>query len=260
MVFRRRRGRTLALVVATAFVFLCIAAFSAPTGASPSQEATAITLGDGSGQPGANVTVDLSVTGANVSAYEASVTYDPDVVRVVAVAGVDFSDPITDVDDDAGRVNLTQVSTTGARDPTLARITFELVGQSTDETTLAFDEDATAIFDADSQDIFIDSYSDGRVLVEQSPTPTQSPTATPTATVASSDGGDAGDGDSGSQNTPTATPAGNGSDSGDDSSLLDSILDRSFLLGAGFVLLVALVAGLGYYLGARNAGGSRNDW
>jgi hypothetical protein len=249
MVFRRRRGRTLALVVATAFVFLCIAAFSAPTGASHTQEATAITLGDGSGQPG-----------ANVSGYEASVTYDPDVVRVVAVAGVDFSDPITDVDDDAGRVNLTQVSTTGARDPTLARITFELVGQSTDETTLAFDEDATAIFDADSQDIFIDSYSDGRVLVEQSPTPTQSPTATPTATVASSDGGDAGDGDSGSQNTPTATPAGNGSDSGDDSSLLDSILDRSFLLGAGFVLLVVLVAGFGYYLGARNAGGSRNDW
>ncbi|PSP90076.1 hypothetical protein BRC78_05320 [Halobacteriales archaeon QH_8_68_33] len=73
----------------------------------------------------------------NVSGYEASVTYDPDVVRVVSVAGVDFSDPITNVDNDAGRVNLTQVSTTGARDPTLARITFELVGQSTDETTLA---------------------------------------------------------------------------------------------------------------------------
>ena len=229
MVFRRRRGRTLALVVATAFVFLCIAAFSAPTGASHTQEATAVTLGNGSGQPGANVTVGLSVSGANVSGYEASVTYDPDVVRVASVAGVDFSDPITNVDNDAGRVNLTQVSTTGARDPTLARITFELVGQSTDETTLAFDEDATAIFDADSQDIFIDSHSDGRVLVEQSP-------------------------------TPTATPAGNGSDSGDDSSLLDSILDRSFLLGAGFVLLVVLVAGLGYYLGARNAGGSRNDW
>lgn len=241
-----RRASVAILVLALGVC--CLSLVAAPTGAT-TQGGTTIELGDASGTPGTNVSVNLSVSGATVSSYEASITYDPDVVRVVSVVGVDFSDPITRVERDAGRLNLTQVNVDGVEDPTLARITFELVGGPTNETALLFDEGATALFDPDSEDVFIDTYADSRVRVETAPTPTPEP-ATATATP-----------ESGESNGGSATATSSGSSDGEDgeNSLLASVFDQSFLLGAGFVLLVLVVAGIGYYLGSRNSR-SRNDW
>ena len=203
MPFLFERPRVSALAVAVALA-LCLPALAAPTGATAapdfaSQEATEISLGSASGQPGANVTVNLTVSGANVSSYQTSIAYDPDVVSVASVTGADFRAPTTNVE--SGRLNMTQVNVGGADDPTLARITFTLVGQPTNETALSFDEDATAIFDGDSEEIFIDSYSAGSVTVEAAPTPTPTASPTPTATSqpTSSNGGDPG----GDSSTPS---------------------------------------------------------
>jgi len=255
MTSRRRLARVAFVAVA------CLGVLVVPALAGPAQESTAITAGDAAGTPGTNVTVDVSARAPNVSSYEARLTYDPDVVEVVATEGVDFSDPITN--EERGRLNLTQVHVGGVDDPTFARITFRIVGAPGNATTLAFDEDDTVLFDAAAEDIWIDEYDSGEIRVEQPPTATPTGTSGANTTAATTDGGgaetatatDGSGGDGGSSGTDT--PANGQSD--DDESFLDRVLDESFLLGAGFVVLVVVVGGVGYYLGNRNSG-SRTNW
>jgi len=249
---------TAVLVVALLAGVLCLA--SAGSLASASHGATNVTLGNASATPGSNVTVTLTAHADNVSSYEASVTYDPSVVRVAAVEGGDFSRPITNDDADAGRLNLTQVNVQGIDDPTLARITFEIVGQPGNTTALAFDDAATALYDGDSEEIRIDTYSDGTVSVDQPLTPSPTATRTETASGATPAPGTTA---RSTETEPTAqqegttrTTAGTGpqqNDGTDDSSLLGLVFDGSFLLGAGAVVFVLLVGGAGYYLGSRDS-------
>lgn len=237
-----------------------LAGATAVAGASPAalatQEDVSISVGSASGTPGTNVTVNVNVRATNVSGYELALEYDPSVVAVVAVGGGDFSDPITNVNSDAGRLNATQVSVESVDDPTIATVTFRVVGQPTNETRLAFDPEATTLFDPDSEEIFVDSYSDGAVRVNSTATPTPSGTAA-TGTPGTGTPGTVTFGVDTDSPTPTATATagGNGGTSAGDGDGGDGgLVDDSFLLGAGFVLLVLLVGGLGYYLGERNSG------
>ncbi|MFC3958873.1 S8 family serine peptidase [Halovivax cerinus] len=108
-------------------------------------EAT-ISAEDVTTSPGERVDVDLSVDTA-IAGYETAVEFDPDVVQVTDVDGVDMADPVTNVDNEAGVVSLAQGQATDVPAPTVATIEFEHVGDAGDETDLAFDEDETAVND-----------------------------------------------------------------------------------------------------------------
>jgi len=269
---------------AALLVALVAGVLSAPVWAASgaaTQGSTAIQVGNASGTPGATVTVDVTATADNVSGYEAGLTYDPDVVRVAGVEGIDFADPITNVDESEGRLNITQVSVETVDDPTLARVSFELVGDPTNATTLAFEESDTVLFGPESDELWIDRYGQGSVTVlapdtptptatpsptatataettraagtsTASPNPTAAPTGTPSgATASTASGGEASGTDggatvSGGASSPTAE-SGETTASPDD----DSILDQSFLLGAGVAVLIIGVGLVGYLLGQR---------
>ncbi|WP_247730075.1 S8 family serine peptidase [Halovivax limisalsi] len=113
---------------------------------SSGPEAT-ISLEDVTTSPGETVDVDLSVDTA-IAGYEATVSFDPDVVQVTDVDGVDMADPIVNVDNDAGTISLAQGQADEVPAPTVASIEFEHVGDAGDETDLVFDEEETAVNDA----------------------------------------------------------------------------------------------------------------
>ncbi|WP_436926775.1 cohesin domain-containing protein [Halosimplex amylolyticum] len=244
-------SRTTALLFVAIAGLLCVGAVGSVAGST--QEATNISVGSASGVSGTNATVALQARTDGVSGYEASITYDPSVVRVVSISGADFSEPIVNIDQEAGRVNLTQVSVESVDDPTLARITLQLVGDPSDSTALKLDHSATVLFDENSEEIRIDAYEAGSVAIEQSGTATGTDEAAPTTAAGTSTA-------PASEQAPTA---GSGSENRETasgkSSPLAGVLDSSFLLGAGFVILIVVAAGTGYFLGNRNSGG-RSNW
>lgn len=244
------RTSRFALSLGLCVLLVAVSGLAATGAVAAVQEDVDVAVGSTTGTPGSNVTVDVTVRAANVSGYELSLLYDPDVVSVASVQGADFSDPVTNVNREAGRLNATQVSVDSVDDPTLARITFELVGEPTNESALRFDEAGTELFDENSESIFVDSYSEGLVRVNS--------TGTPTPVTPTTDG--SGDGRNTPSDTPTATHVDTPSPTASGGTTFGVSLDGSFLLGAGFVLLVFVVGGIGYYLGGRSSGNAGNDW
>lgn len=250
--------RASSLLVLLAVVGGLCAVGMAPAAAG-AQEATNVSVTSASGAPGSNVTVALRARAKNVSSYEASLTYDPSVVKVVAVNGADFSKPITNIDGEAGRLNLTQVAVDGVDDPTFAQITFRIVGHPSNTSAVTVVPSATTVFDRNSEQIRIDAYDAGRVSVEA--------VSTETATAATTAPPDQNDSESTSTarssgatvSTTAASAADANERSSDQSSILQGGLDGSFVLGAVFAVFVLVVAGGAYYLGARKSR-SRTDW
>lgn len=118
-------------LLAVAAVMLFVASSgTAATNVSSSGEAT-LALGDATETIGETVVVDLTVTGSNVAGYQANVTYDPTLVQFESASGVDFSDPISNADDDAGWVALTQSRTTGIDGPVVVRLSFTVTAVGT---------------------------------------------------------------------------------------------------------------------------------
>ncbi|MFC3958869.1 cohesin domain-containing protein [Halovivax cerinus] len=81
------------------------------------------------------VSVSLE-TDAAVAGYQANVTFDPSVLVVDDVSGVDMADPVVNVDNENGWVFFTQSQATAVESPTLARIDFE--SRSAGETDVSF--------------------------------------------------------------------------------------------------------------------------
>lgn len=85
-----------------------------------------------------SATVTLETDVDSVAGYQANITFDPSVVTVESVAGVDIDDPVVNIDNESGWVFVSQSQANGIDAPTLAEITFDVV--ETGETDLAFVE------------------------------------------------------------------------------------------------------------------------
>ncbi|WP_254864311.1 CARDB domain-containing protein [Halovivax gelatinilyticus] len=111
----------------------------------PNDDTLSLVAGE---QDGTEIGVTLETTVENAAGYQAFVTYDPDVVTVEDVVGIDFDDPVVNVDNDEGTVFFTQSQATGEDRPTFAEIQFST--HDSGETDLAFDADETGVNDESS--------------------------------------------------------------------------------------------------------------
>ncbi|WP_256295750.1 cohesin domain-containing protein [Haloarchaeobius salinus] len=145
-------GTTLLLVA------LCLALVAVPMAAAQESATLSLTETEVESTDG-TATVTLAAEGSDVAGYQANVSFDPDVVRVQSVSGADYSDPVQNVNNEDGWVFLTQSQSDGMDDPELATITFEVVGDEGDRSTLSFVESDTRINDGAGEhvDVQLDS-------------------------------------------------------------------------------------------------------
>lgn len=184
---------------------------------SMGESPTADPAGSVTAPPGENVTVVMWANTTNASAYQTNLTFNPDVVQVVAISGsTDFGDPVMNPDNSAGWVAFNQLRQSGISNPVLAEITFQVVGQTGDTSDISFVETDTKLATKDGETYSPGEYGDITIQVEEStltPTPTAMSTPTPTSTPEPN------------TPTPTSTPepntptptASTGGDDGDDS-------------------------------------------
>lgn len=176
------------------------------------------------------VVVSLSTTADGVAGYQANVSFDPSVVRVTGVAGVEFDEPVANVNNDQGWVLLTQSRANGTSAPTLARITFEVVGEAGSQTGIEFNADDTLLNDGDAQEIDVEYATQSVSIVEGGELSADETTATETATEGAGSGG--GDG---------------------------GLLSNPLLLGVGVGLGIAVLVGVGVVAGMRLGDDSADD-
>jgi hypothetical protein len=189
------------------------------------------------------VTVTVAVEGESIAGYQANLTWDPSVLRFESVAGADFSEPVKNANE--GWVFMTQSQSSGTSSPTVARVTFTVVGDGGDETDLAFVDADTSANDESSQ--LETAVESGTVTVSGG-----------SAQVDADGGDDAASGDDGG--TAAGTSSGyDGDGGGADTSAEESDGDGgsgglSPTLVAGGVAGAAVVLGAGYVLGQRSGG------
>ncbi|WP_254864310.1 cohesin domain-containing protein [Halovivax gelatinilyticus] len=106
----------------------------------PTEDVLSLVAGE---QDGDSIGVELETNADDVAGYGAEVTFDPEIVAVEEVVGVDFGDPVVNVDNDEGTVFFTQSQATGEDAPTLAEIQFEVL--ETGETDIEFVADETSV-------------------------------------------------------------------------------------------------------------------
>lgn len=161
--------------------------------------------------PGETVTVTVGANASSVSAYQATLGFDPDVVQVESVSGAgEFDDPVSNVDNGNGSVAFNQLRSSNATDPQFATLTLRIVGDAGEEATLSFEESETKLSDDAARERSIDSYEGVTLSVAsagtETPTETETATATGTATPTESQ--------TGGENEPA--PEGESDESGDD--------------------------------------------
>ncbi|WP_435074280.1 cohesin domain-containing protein [Halorubrum sp. HHNYT27] len=198
--------RTTVVVAATVLLLGAALAGAAVGGASADAPSVALTNETGGSAveapAGETVTVAVSANASNVSAYQANLTFDPDVVRVVSVSGTDdFDDPVTNIDNESGWVAFNQYRASNVTNPRLATVTVELVGEPGNETTIAFVESDTKFSDAAAQEQNPQQYDGLTVTVESE----------------SDDGSDGSDGDDSSDDSTDDSSDDSTDDSSDDS-------------------------------------------
>jgi VWFA-related protein len=150
------------------------------------------------------VTVPLAVANASrVAGYRAALTFDPDVVRVESTTGVAFADPVSNVDNETGRVVLTQSRARGLDDPVLANLTLTVVGAPGASSPLSFDASNTSINNETSR--LPVTTTDGSVRVTN-----ESGSGSPTAGNGTGDGSAAPSPVPGVSDDPPTDPDGDG--------------------------------------------------
>lgn len=210
------------------------------------------TLGVRVDRSGDTLTVTLTATGTDIAGYQANLTFDPDVVQYRSASGVDFSDPVANADQTAGWVFLTQAAADGTDDPTLVRVSFEIVGDG--DPGVGFDQSNTLLNDADAENVDAGYETDavsGLTVTTTSPTPTASPSPTPSPTGTSTTAV----GDTATTAPPADTTVGGDGAATDDTDRTDEsdggLLSNTFLLGLGAGLGVVLLLGVGLLVGMR---------
>jgi subtilisin family serine protease len=117
-------------------------------GETPPPPMNEMALSNAEGQQGDTVTVMLSAIGENIAGYEAMITFDPSVVQVERVDGVDMADPQVNVDNENGVFKIAQAQESGQSDPVLAEITFSVAGDG-QATALEFTAAESDLNDVD---------------------------------------------------------------------------------------------------------------
>lgn len=187
--------------VALAIALLLVVLGSVVTPGLAQADSTRVAVSDASREPGEYAVVLLTAQAANVTEYEANITFNASVVRFAFATGADFSEPNVESDNEAGWVRLDQSADSPTDDPTLAGLMIQVRSDAVpgDRTELEFVQSETSLTNETHGEIDIDAYEDGRFAVDEpestatpspTPTPTPSPTATPSPTL-----------------TPTATPS-----------------------------------------------------
>jgi hypothetical protein len=126
---------------------------------------TAISLENKEGAPGETVDVTLSATANDVSSYQANITFDPSIVSAKTAQSGDLGSPIVNINNESGWVSLTATQVNGVDDPTLATITFELVGDAGQSSSLGLFEAETGLSDSQGNTISVDEYNQGTVSI-----------------------------------------------------------------------------------------------
>lgn len=205
-----------------------------------------ISIDDGTGTAGETVTVAVQIDGDSIAGYQANLSWDPSVLELASIQGVDFGDPVTNEHD--GWVFMTQSQADGQDSPTVVRLTFTVVGDGGDATELAFAPADTSANDADGSQLDT-AIENGRVTVngdDVSADATSASDGDATGTTgATASGTSSTDGDV-AAGTTAGTQANDGGDGGDGGTL------PSPVLLAGVVVGVVAVLGTGYVLGQRN--------
>ena len=226
-----RTSRTLVVAVALAVV---VGTLPMAVAALAPGSASAISLGDtvsgASGDaiavtPGETVTVQVWANATAVRGYQTNVTFDPTIAEVDTVAGSDdFSDPVTNVNNDAGWVAFNQLRSGETDDPVLAQVTLTVPADATGSTQLTFVEADTKLSNSDGETISPEAFNSAELRVDAgSATPTETDTAAPTETSTdegsdSNDSGGSDDSDDGGSNDNSDDSSDNDDDSDDDNS------------------------------------------
>ena len=160
-------------------VALTSTGIAATTSISAGSTPTADPSGSITTAPGESVTVVVWANATTVSAYQATLTFDPAVVEVASVSGTaDFGDPVANANNSAGRVAFNQLRGSAASDPVLATITFTVVGGAGETTEISFVEAATKFATEDGETFDPGEYADVVLRIED-PTSTPTPTSQP---------------------------------------------------------------------------------
>lgn len=173
---RKTLGLALAALVALAGLVGPVAVDGVGAAGNTLSVSDATVAGDDGG------TVDVQAGHGDVESYEIALDYDPSVVTVDSVAGGPDTDPDSSIDDEAGRVTLTESNVGQLSDGTVARITFAAVGDGDATTTVGFAPDATELLGPQGEPLPVEDYESGTLTVDAG-----TPTATDTATQTASD-------------------------------------------------------------------------
>ena len=135
--------------------------------ANPPGPAGEISVSNETVTPGANSTVSVQTTVEGVSGYEVTVTFDPEKVQVSEVTGVDMADPVVNLDNDAGKLVLTQAQATPTDAAEFARVDFETTGlEGGESATIDVVGSASDVYDTNGS-AFISNANAGEVEVLQ---------------------------------------------------------------------------------------------
>ncbi|WP_327053866.1 S8 family serine peptidase [Halomicrococcus gelatinilyticus] len=116
-------------------------------------------------QPDGEASVRVRTDATDVAGYQANVTFDPSVVEVTNVEGIDFADPVVNVNNDEGWVYVSQAQATNADSPVFAEITFDVTAEERAvATNLSFVYEDTVLNAANGSTRYVD-YSPGSVSV-----------------------------------------------------------------------------------------------
>lgn len=177
--------------VALAIALLLVVLGSVVTPGLAQADSTRVAVSDASREPGEYAVVLLTAQAANVTEYEANITFNASVVRFAFATGADFSEPNVESDNEAGWVRLDQSADSPTDDPTLAGLMIQVRSDAIpgDRTELEFVQSETSLTNETHGEIDIDAYEHGQFAVDEpestpspTPTPTPSPTATPSPT------------------------------------------------------------------------------
>lgn len=207
-------------------------------GSTTDAEAT-LSVGSASAASGETVTVPIAVSGTGIAGYQANLTWDESVLRLESVSGADLSKPVTN--GGPGWVFMTQSQPDGVDSPTVATVTFTVVGDAGDEATLSFVARDSSVNNESTQ--LETALQSGAVAVGESATVSEDSVAT-TTDGATSRGTATGDPttvaettDAGTGTTTTRAADGDGDDDGPSSLLLVAgVLGASGILGVGYLL------------------------
>lgn len=109
-------------------------------------------------------TIELTTEASEVAGFEATISYDPDVVDVVGVEGADLGEPEVNLED--GTVSVAAAQPTSVATPTLASIEVTAApGVESATTAIELHEDETALNHEHGEEIDV-TLGDGSVSVE----------------------------------------------------------------------------------------------